>query len=108
MGHKNLKEEKKDAAVSASMMLLLSGAIMAVAAGTLYVSGQTLENTVEMIGLFEPIGGKVAAFILIIGIAGAGLSTDIPHRAHSALADSRLSGHAQETSAPLHRASLFS
>ncbi len=77
-GIKNLKEEKRDAAVSASMMLLLSGAIMAVAAGTLYVSGQTLENTVEMIGLFEPIGGKVAAFILIIGIAGAGLSTIFP------------------------------
>lgn len=77
-GIKNLKEEKKDAAVSASMMLLLSGAIMAVAAGTLYVSGQTLENTVEMIDLFEPIGGKAAAFILIIGIAGAGLSTIFP------------------------------
>ncbi|MCK0147154.1 Nramp family divalent metal transporter [Arenibacter sp. F26102] len=77
-GIKNLKEEKKDAAVSASMMLLLSGAIMAVAAGTLYVSGQTLENTVEMIDLFEPIGGKIAAFILIIGIAGAGLSTIFP------------------------------
>ncbi|HEA21159.1 hypothetical protein LCGC14_0960040 [marine sediment metagenome] len=77
-GIKNLKEEKKDAAVSASMMLLLSGAIMAVAAGTLYVSGQTLENTVEMIGLFEPIGGKAAAFILIVGIAGAGLSTIFP------------------------------
>ncbi len=77
-GINNLREEKKDAAVSASMMLLLSGAIMAVAAGTLYVSGQTLENTVEMIGLFEPIGGKVAAFILIIGIAGAGLSTIFP------------------------------
>ncbi|MDT7828657.1 Nramp family divalent metal transporter [Pricia sp. S334] len=77
-GIKNLKQEKKDAGVSASMMLLLSGAIMAVAAGTLYVSGQTLEDTVEMIYLFEPIGGKVAAFILIIGIAGAGLSTVFP------------------------------
>lgn len=77
-GITNLKDEKKDAAVSASMMLFLSGVIMAVAAGTLYVSGQTLENTVEMIGLFEPIGGKVAAFILIIGIAGAGLSTIFP------------------------------
>jgi len=77
-GIKNLKEEKRDAAVSASMMLLLSGAIMAVAAGTLFISGQTLENTVEMIGLFEPIGGKAAAFILIVGIAGAGLSTIFP------------------------------
>ena len=77
-GIKDLKKEKKDSFVSASMMLLLSGVIMAVAAGTLYVSGLKLENTVEMIELFEPIGGKAAAFILIIGIAGAGLSTIFP------------------------------
>jgi Mn2+/Fe2+ NRAMP family transporter len=77
-GINDLKTEKKDSLVSASMMLLLSGIIMAVAAGTLYVSGLKLDNTVEMIELFEPIGGKVAAFILIIGIAGAGLSTIFP------------------------------
>ena len=51
---------------------------MAVAAGTLHVSGLKLDNTVEMIDLFEPIGGKLAAFILILGIAGAGLSTIFP------------------------------
>lgn len=77
-GIKDLKTEKKDAFVSATMMLILSGVIMAVAAGTLHVSGLTLENTVEMISLFEPIGGKAAAYILIIGIAGAGLSTIFP------------------------------
>ncbi|MRI01156.1 hypothetical protein GH721_11505 [Kriegella sp. EG-1] len=77
-GIQNLKEEKKDAAVSASMMLLLSGAIMAVAAGTLHISGLRLENTIDMIALFEPIGGKLAAFTLIIGIAGAGISTIFP------------------------------
>ena len=37
-----------------------------------------LDNTVEMIYLFEPIGGKIAAFILILGIVGAGLSTIFP------------------------------
>ncbi len=74
----NLKNEKKDAFVSAAMMLFLSGIIMAVAAGTLHVMGLRLDNTVEMIYLFEPIGGKVAAFILIIGITGAGLSTVFP------------------------------
>lgn len=74
----NLKEEKRDSAVSASMMLFLSGVIMAVAAGTLHVMGLKLENTVEMIQLFEPIGGNVAAFILIIGVVGAGLSTIFP------------------------------
>lgn len=77
-GINDLKTEKKDSFVSAAMMLLLSGVIMAVAAGTLYVSGLKLDNTVEMIALFEPIGGKVAAFVLIIGIAGAGLSTIFP------------------------------
>ena len=75
---KDIKTEKKDAFVSASMMLILSGVIMAVAAGTLHVSGLKLDNTVDMINLFEPIGGRAAAFILIIGIAGAGLSTIFP------------------------------
>jgi Mn2+/Fe2+ NRAMP family transporter len=77
-GINDLKTEKKDAFVSAAMMLLLSGVIMAVAAGTLHVSGLKLDNTVEMIDLFEPIGGKLAAFTLILGIAGAGLSTIFP------------------------------
>ncbi|MDB5262995.1 MAG: Manganese transport protein MntH [Adhaeribacter sp.] len=31
-----------------------------------------------MIGLFQPIGGKIAAFILILGIVGAGISTVFP------------------------------
>ncbi len=77
-GVNNLKQEKKDSAVSASMMLFLSAVIMAVAAGTLHVMGLKLDNTVEMIQLFEPIGGNVAAFILILGIVGAGLSTIFP------------------------------
>ena len=75
---KDLKKEKKDAFVSASMMLFLSGIIMAVAAGTLNVMGLNLENTVDLIRLFEPIGGKVAAYVLIIGIVGAGLSSIFP------------------------------
>ena len=75
---KDLRAEKKDAFVSAAMMLFLSGIIMAVGAATLHVAGLRLDNTVEMIYLFEPIGGKTAAFILIIGIAGAGLSTIFP------------------------------
>lgn len=77
-GVDDLKTEKKDAFVSAATMLFLSGVIMAVSAGTLYVYGMKLENTVEMISLFEPLGGSTAAFILIIGIAGAGLSTIFP------------------------------
>jgi manganese transport protein len=75
---KDLDTEKKDALVSVSMMLFLSAVIMAVSAGTLHVTGSKLDNTVEMIQLFEPIGGKIAAFVLILGIVGAGLSTSFP------------------------------
>ena len=75
---KNLKLEKRDSAVSASMMLFLSLVIMAVSAGTLHVMGLKMNNTVEMISLFEPIGGKLAAFILILGIVGAGISSIFP------------------------------
>jgi manganese transport protein len=74
----NLQTEKRDAFVSAFMMLFLSAIIMAVAAGTLHVMGLKLENTVDMIHLFQPLGGKLAAIILILGIVGAGLSTIFP------------------------------
>ncbi len=77
-GPENLSDEKRDALVSASMMLFLSGVIMAVSAGTLYVMGLKLNDTLDMIHLFEPIGGPVAAMILIIGISAAGISTVFP------------------------------
>jgi len=51
---------------------------MAVSAGTLHVMGMKLNNTVEMISLFEPIGGRIAALILIVGIVGAGISSIFP------------------------------
>ena len=75
---KDLKTEKKDAFASAAIMLILSAIIMAVSAGTLHVMGLRLDNTIEMIYLFEPIGGKIAAYILILGIVGAGVSTIFP------------------------------
>jgi Mn2+/Fe2+ NRAMP family transporter len=74
----HLKNEKRDAAVSASMMFFLSFIIMAVSAGTLHLMGLKLHNTVEMISLFEPLGGRIAAFVLILGIAGAGISSIFP------------------------------
>jgi Mn2+/Fe2+ NRAMP family transporter len=74
----HLGHEKRDAFVSAFLMVFLSAVVMAVAAGTLHVMGVTMESTLEMIGLLEPIGGELAAFLLIVGISGAGLSTVFP------------------------------
>jgi len=75
---KDLKTEKRDSAFSATAMLILSAVIMAVSAGTLHVMGMTVENTTDMIYLFEPLGGKAASLILILGVVGAGLSTIFP------------------------------
>ncbi len=99
----NLKDEKKDAFVSATTMLLLSGIIMAVSAGTLYVMDLSLETTVEMIQLFEPLGGKIAAFILILGIVGAGLSTVFPIVLIAPWLISDFSGKSRDIKSPLFR-----
>jgi len=74
----DLKQEKRDSFISATTMLFLSGIIMAVSAGTLHLMGLSLTDTIEMIHLFEPLGGTPAALILILGITGAGLSSVFP------------------------------
>jgi Mn2+/Fe2+ NRAMP family transporter len=75
---KNINDEKKDSLFSASMMFILSAIIMIVAAGTLHVMGLKVNNTADLIHLFAPIGGKLAAFILIIGVCAAGISSMFP------------------------------
>jgi Mn2+/Fe2+ NRAMP family transporter len=100
---KNLGTEKRDAFVSATMMLILSGTIMAVAAGTLHVMGLKLDNTVEMIQLFEPLGGRIAAIVLILGIAAAGLSTIFPIILIAPWLVSDFTGRPRDIRSPLYR-----
>lgn len=100
---RHLRSEKRDAFVSAAMMLFLSGVIMAVGAGTLHVMGLKLTDTIEMIQLFEPIGGRAAAFILILGIAGAGLSTIFPIILIAPWLISDLRGTERDIRSPLFR-----
>jgi Mn2+/Fe2+ NRAMP family transporter len=100
---RNLDTEKRDALVSAGVMLLLSGVIMAVAAGTLHVMGLKLTDTVEMVRLFEPIGGEFAAYILILGITGAGLSTVFPIVLIAPWLISDYTGRPRDIRSPLYR-----
>src|SRR5690554_6215430 len=99
----DLKNEKRDAAVSASVMFILSMVIMAVSAGTLHVMGIRLNNTLEMISLFEPIGGKAAAFVLILGIAGAGISTIFPIVLIAPWLISDFMGKSRDLKSPMYR-----
>ncbi|MDN5217135.1 Nramp family divalent metal transporter [Fulvivirgaceae bacterium BMA12] len=75
---RDLKLEKRDAFVSAAAMFVLSIAIMASAAGTLYPRGLKVENAIDMVNLLEPLAGRFAISIFVAGIVSAGLSSLFP------------------------------
>jgi Mn2+/Fe2+ NRAMP family transporter len=75
---KDLKLERKDAFVSATVMLILSASIMACAAGTLYVMGKPVDRAIDMVTTLEPIAGRFAMSIFVAGIVSAGLSAVFP------------------------------
>jgi Mn2+/Fe2+ NRAMP family transporter len=75
----HLKMEKKDAFVSASLMFLLSAAIMAAAAGTLHPLGLKVDNAIDMVKLLEPLAGPFAISLFVVGLVAAGLSSLFPH-----------------------------
>jgi len=75
----DLKIEKRDAFISSLMMFILSAAIMACAAGTLYPLGLAVDNAIDMVKLLEPLAGRFAISIFVAGIVSAGLSSLFPH-----------------------------
>lgn len=76
---KDDKIQKIDAVVSASMMFIISAAVLITAASTLHVQGVTLNNVAEMVPLLEPVAGKAALSVFVIGIVAAGLASHIPN-----------------------------
>ena len=78
-GLKDEKIQRRDAAVSVSLMFIISAAIMAAAAGTLFAEGLGLSRASQMIALLEPLAGKLAVSIFAIGIIAAGVSSQFPN-----------------------------
>lgn len=77
-GVNDLVAERRDAAVSALLMFVLSIAVMACAAGTLYPRGLRIVNAIDMVRLLEPLAGRFAISIFVSGIVAAGLSSLFP------------------------------
>ena len=73
------KLQKRDAAVSASMMFVLSAAVMMTAAATLHEEGLKMNHIKEMIPMLKPIFGPVALLVFAIGILSAGISSHMPN-----------------------------
>ena len=73
------RKQRNDAFVAVAMMFVISGSIMAAAAGTLFKEGLGLENASQMIGLLEPLAGSFATTIFVVGIVAAGVSSQFPN-----------------------------
>ena len=61
------------------MMFVISGSIMAAAAGTLYAEGLGLTQASQMIELLEPLVGAFAMSLFAVGIIAAGVSSQFPN-----------------------------
>ncbi|MBQ4832055.1 divalent metal cation transporter [Pseudoalteromonas sp. MMG010] len=71
-------QQKKDAIVAAVLVFLISAAVMAVAAGSLFHEGQKVTKVLDMVTALEPIAGKGALTVFFFGTLAAGLSSVFP------------------------------
>lgn len=76
---KDYKTQRNDAIFSVSLMFVISAAIMAAAASTLYTQGVSLSKASQMITLLEPLAGPLAVSIFAFGLIAAGVSSQIPN-----------------------------
>ncbi|MFW5830665.1 MAG: Nramp family divalent metal transporter [Prolixibacteraceae bacterium] len=73
-----LKHQRTDAVMAAILMFVVSGSIMACAAGTLFIINKPVEEVLTMVSLLEPLLGHLALSVFIMGILGAALSSIFP------------------------------
>lgn len=75
---KNLQQQKKDSITAAVLIFIISGTIMAVAAGALFYQGKEVTHVLDMANTLEPVAGKWAVTIFFFGALSAGLSSIFP------------------------------
>ncbi len=75
---KNLNQQKRDSITAAILIFIISGVIMAVAAGALYYQGKEVTQVLDMANTLEPVAGKWAVTIFFFGALSAGLSSIFP------------------------------
>ena len=74
----NMRDQSKDAIYAALLIFFISGSIMTIAASTLYGEGKTITKVIDMVYTLEPVLGKFAVTIFLVGTLGAGLSSVFP------------------------------
>ncbi len=77
-GINNTREQSRDALTSAILMFIISGSIMVTATGALFHEGKVIHKVLDMVYTLEPLVGKYAVAIFIVGALSAGLSSVFP------------------------------
>jgi len=77
-GKDNTKDQARDALTSAILMFVISASIMVTATGALYHEGKAINKVLDMVYTLEPLVGKYAVAVFIVGAMSAGLSSIIP------------------------------
>ena len=78
LGAGDIGRERMDAAVSATLMFVVSGAVMAVAAWTLWTTGGSVVSVLDMAETLRPLMGRFAVALFMCGTLAAGLSSVFP------------------------------
>ena len=74
----HLKEQQKDAFISAILLFVISATIMGAATGALFHEGKVVTKVLDMVYALEPVAGKFAVAVFILGAMSAGLSSIFP------------------------------
>ena len=100
---KDLGTERADSIVSASLMFVISGSIIAVATGALFVQGKGIEKILDMAATLEPVAGRFAVAFFMVGTLAAGLSSFFPIMMVAPILISDWRSGKMETKTPLFR-----
>ena len=77
-GKAQMGQQSRDAFIAAGLMFLISGAVMACAAGVLFTRGIQINRVLDMVHSLEPAAGRFAVALFLTGTVSAGLSSVFP------------------------------
>lgn len=99
----DLRLAYRDSLISAILLFLINTAIMASAAGTLFVEGVPVTRAIDMVKTLEPLAGRFAVSAFVVGILAAGLSSLFPGYVLGAWMISDFRGRPREMTRPGYR-----
>ena len=74
----NITEQRRDSFTAALFMFVISASIMVCATGVLFHRGMGITKVLDMVYTLEPVAGKFAVALFLIGTMSAGLSSTFP------------------------------